>query len=303
MSRDAIPHLVERRESQGSATFSGTRLDAADLRDAELVTAVERLASAARAVLLENMDAVTSARFVASARRAGVSRRDEVLFELRRAGHSVVSTPEHLAADAALLRTLPVDGLSSAPHAMPHAIVWKNGSAAVLLHEAIGHATESAAPAIDWPEWLSVRDVPSFAVDDCGDATAVADLVRRQPPRARRRETFRDVPLPRMCGVHVECGATFGLPEQRVEVQLVGGGTFDAVRDEVTLRIAAASLVDGATITPLRPFVFTALRTEIAQAIRGAAGPQARYPGVICSREGQDVYVESMAPDVLTVFA
>lgn len=296
--------MIERRQAHGSAEFAGARLEAIDSVDEELVPAAERLALSARAALLENMTGLTSARFVVSVRRAGHSRRDEVLFELTRGGHSLVTTPAHLSVDALLLRELPTEDLEGVPHALPHAFVWRNGSAAVLLHEAIGHAAECGAPAIKWPEWLRVRDVPPFPIDDCGDATAQADLTMGEPPQTMRRETFRDAPLPRMSGVRVECeAAQFTAAEQRVEVHLVGGGTYDSVRDEIALRISAASIVEGPRRRPLRPFVFTAQRAEVVQAMRGAMGFPVRYPGVICSREGQDVYVESAAPDVLTVFA
>jgi hypothetical protein len=48
------------------------------------------------------------------------------------------------------------------------------------------------------------------------------------------------------------------------------------------------------------PFALRASRREVAQALIGATGDPIRYPGVICSREGQEIYVGSRAPVMLT---
>ena len=41
-------------------------------------------------------------------------------------------------------------------------------------------------------------------------------------------------------------------------------------------------------------------RAEIAASLSGASGEPIRYPGVICSREGQELYVASHAPVIIT---
>jgi hypothetical protein len=43
-----------------------------------------------------------------------------------------------------------------------------------------------------------------------------------------------------------------------------------------------------------------ASRQAIARALIGAEGHPQRYPGVICSREGQELFVASHAPVLLT---
>src|SRR5207248_2494661 len=106
------------------------------------------------------------ARVRVRATREGV----ETIFIVTRNGVSIVSTPEHLSDDVALLQ----NAISQRPTANGQ-LVWHNGSAAVLLHEAIGHAAEHDARPVAWPAWLRV------------DA-----------PLAMRRESFSDVPLLRM---------------------------------------------------------------------------------------------------------
>jgi predicted Zn-dependent protease len=174
----------------------------------------------------------------------------------------------------------------------------------VLLHEAVGHAAESGAAGVTWPGWLEVRDVPTFAHDDAGNATVTADLMSGERPGSWRRETFRDVPQQRMANLIVAAPRmAWDLPPTRIEIEMVGGGHYDAIRDEIELHVSAARLVRDNVAQPLRPFGFSATRSEIAAALRASSGVIERYPGVICSREGQDVYVGSAAPALLTVFA
>jgi hypothetical protein len=94
-------------------------------------------------------------------------------------------------------------------------------------------------------------------------------------------------------------GAPFAIPEQRVEIELVDGGAYDPLTGMVTLRIAAATLVDGDRIDALAPFTIHETRESIVRSIAGAAGEPLRYPGVICSREGQELVVGSYAPLML----
>ncbi len=87
-------------------------------------------------------------------------------------------------------------------------------------------------------------------------------------------------------------GAPFELPEHRVDVFLVAGGSYDPLTDIVTLDIAVSSRG-----------VFTMRRTraEIAASLVGASGGPLSYPGVICSREGQEIVVGSSAPVMVTI--
>ena len=124
---------------------------------------------------------------------------------------SIVTTPESLDADIALLR----NAIGQQP-TVNGQLVWHNGSAAVLLHEAIGHAAEHGAPTVEWPSWLHV-----------------------EAPLAMRRESFGDVPLLRMTHLRArQENAPFALPAERVDIHLVAGGGYDPLTDVVTLHVA-----------------------------------------------------------------
>ena len=195
---------------------------------------------------------------------------------------------------------LPRDG--ALPTGAP--LVWCGGTSGVLLHEAAGHASESGPVPCVWPEWLRVIDAPDSGIDDQGRQTRSVDLLRGEQPSAHRRETFRDPPLPRMSRVivHHENGPAVDVVE-RIEVYLVAGGSYDPLTEQVTVRVtvARAFAADGTALW-LQPFAISRSRHEIAAAIRGARGAPLRYPGVICSREGQDVHVLTSGCDLLTVF-
>ncbi len=179
-------------------------------------------------------------------------------------------------------------------------ILWRNGSAAVLLHEAVGHPAEHAAPGVKWPRWLRVNDEPSIAVDDCGDVPRHVDLFKEAPSCARR-ESFRDVPLRRMTTLVVrQSGAPFEVPDEHIEVHLVAGGGYDALTDTVAINVSVADLVNDGKRHRIRPFTIREHRAAIAESLRGASGEPIRYPGVICSREGQEIVVGSYAPEIVT---
>ncbi|HET7433094.1 MAG TPA: hypothetical protein VFN10_00130, partial [Thermoanaerobaculia bacterium] len=164
--------------------------------------------------------------------------------------------------------------------------LWRNGSAAVLLHEAIGHAAEHGHAPLQWPSWLTVRD------ED-------ADLLR-EPPRRWRRESFRDLPLRRMTNLVVaQHDAPFAPPDDYIEINLIRGGAYDPLTEMVTIDVAHATH-QGEAIAPFR---IRQSRDEVARALRGATGEPLRYPGVICSSEGQELFVGSHAPVMLTSFA
>lgn len=197
----------------------------------------------------------------ADARVRLVSRNGDATMTVEMGGVSIVTTPEFIAADLQLLWQPP------APRPLrPAPCVWHNGSAAVLLHEAFGHPLELDMPPVAWPEWLRV---------DC--------------PMELRRASFSDVPLRRMTRVVVwHDHAPFAMPERRIDVQLVRGGAYDPLTDVVTIDVAVPR------------FTIRATRTEIAASILGAHGEPVRYPGVVCSREGQELVVGSFAPLLVT---
>lgn len=244
--------LVESRLSHGEAIDDELGIVAADSRDDELVAIAER----ELARLREAMPRDARVRLVAEASTDGVN----ATMSIRRGELSIVTDAEHAAEDDRLLH------LKAAASRRTPYILWKNGTAAVLLHEAFGHPAEHGHPPIDWPAWLHV------------------DLGLR-----KRRATFRDVPLTRMSHVRVtQTNAPFEVPDDAIEVQLVAGGHYEPLTETVTLQIAVPR------------FEYRATRQEIARSILGAAGDPIRYPGVICSREGQELVVPSFAPLMVT---
>jgi hypothetical protein len=257
--------LMESRLMHGQARQHGQVIDATDARDERLVRTCNAAIDAVTPAIAALRDA--RVRTVVRATRENDVESVETTMTIAIGGVSVVTTPADAPIDSALLRMLadakPVMSISSLP------IVWQNGSAAVLLHEAIGHANEHGSAPVSWPSWLSV------------DA-----------PLVTRRETFRDAPLTRMKHlVARQTGAPFAPPSQHIEVQLIAGGAYDPVSDIVTIDVA---------VSTAGPFTIRRTRAQIAAALAGAAGEPVRYPGVICSREGQELYVASHAPVMIT---
>jgi len=251
--------LIESRLMHGAATQRGDSIEASDARDDELVRACDRAIDAARTTTASFRDA--RVRIVVRATHGGEV---ETTMTIAVDGVSVVTTPSDALADYELLHRV---RNGSAP--LRGAIVWQNGSAAVLLHEAFGHANEHDAAPVAWPSWLSI------------DA-----------PLVSRRETFRDVPLMRMTHLIArQTNSPFVMPNERIEVQLVAGGSYDPITDMVTIDVAVSSA---------GPFTIRRSRAEIAASLTGATGEPIRYPGVICSREGQELYVASHAPLMIT---
>ena len=271
--------LAESRLSHGRAIDDERGIVASDARDDALLSACEREMTRLRESA-RGFDA--RVRMVAEARREDGAEEVSATMTVAVAGLSVVTTPEHAARDYELLRTVASvapEGEAIDYRGIP--LVWRHGSAAVLLHEAAGHAAEHDHGAADWPRWLSI-DIPL----------------------RMRRATFRDVPLRRMSRVAArQEGAPFELPRRRIEVLLVGGGSYEPLTELVTVRVAAADLVDGESVRRLPPFEIRESRDAVARALAGAEGDPLRYPGVICSREGQELVVGSSAPVVITVFA
>ena len=208
-------------------------------------------------------------------------------------GVSVVTT-----AEAALTEDESLKRLLQPPtrHPLPTTrlpIVWRNGSAAVLLHEAIGHAAEHGHKPLPWPSWLRARDVTR--------AGRAADVVAGEMPVAVRRESFRDVPMRRMTSLIIEQnGAPFEVPRERIEIHLVAGGAYEPLTEMVTINVAIADVISDASTVRCSPFTIRRSRLEISRALFGATGDPIRYPGVICSREGQELFVASHAPVMIS---
>lgn len=233
--------------------------------------------------LREDVDENARVRLVATARRVQGVVMTEKTMTITVDGVSIVGR------DAAVLRRALSIPKSVDRTDLP--IVWRDGSAAVLLHEAVGHAAEHDAPPVNWPSWLHVDDVPQVAFDDVGNSARGANLII-EPPQCMRRESFRDVPLRRMTNVLVrQARAPFALPAKSIDVHLVAGGAYDPLTDVVTIHVAASTA--GA-------FTFRRARAEVAKSLAGAKGAPIAYPGVICSREGQELAVGSASPVMVT---
>jgi hypothetical protein len=280
--------LIESRASHGQARCRGNEIDAADVADSVLIERAEARMSVMRAIARDMSDA--RVRLVARARRVNDHERDEASMSVTIGGVSVVIGPGE-----------PVQafnrGSAKVPSGLP--ILWRNGSAAVLLHEAAGHAAEHHHQT-EWPSWLTIRDEPDFAVDDAGNETCAIDLTQH-PPMCMRRESFRDVPIPRMSTLIArQHDAPWSLPADRVEVHLLAGGAYEPLTGMVTLSIAVADRIHEEDVTPLAPFRIRVPRERIACALAGASGEPLRYPGVVCVREGQEVVVGSFAPLMIT---
>lgn len=260
--------LIEQRLSHGEAFHDGETIVATDARNETLVAQCDAVMEELRRCVRPDL----RMRLVAEARAdEGVTRTITATVD----GHSIVTTPEHFEHDVQLVwsAATAVAALTEVPSHLP--ILWQNGTAAVLLHEAAGHAEEHGqTPRL--PSWLTVDN-----------------------PLTLRRATFRDVPLLRMTNlVATQHGAPFELPNPRIEVLLVDGGHYDPLTGLVTLRIAAADLVEGNESRRLPSFEYG--RDRAAIAFLGATGDPIRYPGVICSREGQELVVGSHAPVMVT---
>jgi len=266
--------LVERRLAHGAAIEDERGIHATDVRDDALVDACDVAMDELRAFVVPDARTRLVVELWSAAAEPPLSMRQHKTIVVTLANRSVVTTPEHFENDLALLRSA-IDG-DAKPRTLP--FLWKHGSAAVLLHEAIGHPLEHGQSPIEMPSWLTV-DVPL----------------------RQRRASFKDVPLERMTDVVArQHAAPFALPEERIEIVLVDSGAYDPLTERVTLRIAAANLVERDRVRSMAPFTISEVRQNIARAIVGASGEPLRYPGVICSREGQELVVGSYAPLLLT---
>ncbi|HEV8435901.1 MAG TPA: hypothetical protein VGR95_21000 [Thermoanaerobaculia bacterium] len=270
---------MERRLSCGSAVDEADQIVASQTIDSELIRACDAELDSLR----DDVDENARVRLVATARRVRGAVMTEKTMTITIGGVSIVGR------DASVLRRALEIPKTIDRTDLP--IIWRDGSGAVLLHEAIGHAAEHDAAPVTWPSWLRVNDVPRFAFDDVGAPAKGANLMT-EPPQCMRRESFRDVPLRRMTNVLVrQTRAPFALPAKSIDVHLVAGGAYDPLTDVVTIHIAASSA--GA-------FTFRRTRAEVAKSLAGAKGAPVVYPGVICSREGQELAVGSAAPVMIT---
>lgn len=274
---------IESRLQYGVARQRDDIIEARDERDDELVRACEEEMERLRACVVRD----ARVRLVATAQREGDVVERSATMTVAIGELSIVTSPEHFENDLPRLECgggshrVPSGGSAAALQTF----VWHNGSAAVLLHEAIGHAAEHGHAPLAWPSWLTVHD------ED-------ADLLQG-PPKRMRRESFRDVPLPRMTNLIArQQGAPFELPDDAIDIHLVSGGAYDPLTEVVTLDVSLA-FANGHRVAP---FTIRRTRAEVARALIGASGEAIRYPGVVCSSEGQELFVGSHAPVMITSF-
>ncbi|HEX6087266.1 MAG TPA: hypothetical protein VF266_22235 [Thermoanaerobaculia bacterium] len=251
---------VESRLSYGEAVHeTDGSITATDTRDDALVARAEAQLERLRAAMPN--DALV--RLVAESTLEG----DTATMTVREGALSIVTDPEHVQEDLHLMRTAGVPPAARAVCRRP--LLWKNGTAAILLHEAHGHPLEHHHEPLPLPDWLHV-----------------------EAPLIERRQTFRDVPLLRMQHVRVtQTNAPFDLPEEHIEVTMVDGGAYEPLTQTITIRVSASSIGAFTIVEPRANILFL-----------GARGDAQRYPGVICSREGQELVVGSHAPALVTAF-
>lgn len=262
--------LLESRLSHGEAHEDEHGLVATDARNDDYVAAADQELDRLRASMPEGF----TVRLVAESGTEGTTG----TITVRQGTLSVVTTPAYIEEDIALLQSAPrsaafqpalsaAEGAAAPPASSRPAFLWQNGSASVLLHELLGHPLEHGIAPLSLPEWLQV-DIPL----------------------ALRRATFRDIPLLRMQHVRAShTNAPFDPPDGAVTITMIDGGAYDPLTDTVALHVAASSI--GA---------FTIREPRERFAVTGARGEPARYPGVICSREGQELVVGSFAPVLCT---
>jgi hypothetical protein len=262
---------IESRLAHGMAMRDGDTITARDTPDHVLAARVTERMALLRAFIRELGDA--RVRLVVEASREDGREQESATITVSIDGVSIVTDAGNIDDDVATLRRLLAMPTTDDQRPTTN-VVWSNGSAAVLLHEAIGHASEHGHPPIAWPEWLHV------------DA-----------PLHLRRATFRDVPLPRMTTLNAsQSGAPFDVPADPIEIHLLAGGAYEPLTELVTLNVAVATYRG----MRLGPFTMARTRRDIAASLAGAWGGPLRYPGVICSREGQELVVGSYAPVVVT---
>jgi hypothetical protein len=280
--------LLERRLSHGEAHENDEWIVASDRCDESLIVLAEREIEKMRHAVADLLSGFgPRVKLIADARSDGLT----CTVTIRRGIHSIVTRPPYVEQDDELLRaivSIQPEGDAVDYRGLP--ILWRNGTAAVLLHEAAGHPAEHGHPVVPWPAWLEVRD-------------GAADLLAGEPPWQKRRASFRDVPLCRMTDLVVrQNDAPFALPQDRLEILLIDGGAYEPLTGTVSVSIAAADLIVGDETRRVLPFRISQSRDAIARSLAGAAGEPIRYPGVVCSREGQELVVGSAAPLLLTVF-
>jgi TldD protein len=245
-------------------------------------------------------------------------------------------TPEHIARTAAG-RALAMLASRPAPAGeMPVVIAAGNGG--VLFHESSGHGMEADLIAkeasvyqgkqgkqIGVPEFNGVDDGTveggwgSFAFDDEGTPAQrtvlfedgvctdyLTDLIRSrqlgQPASGNgRRQSYADVPIPRMTNTYILAGADD--PEEIIRqtphglyARSLGGGQVNPVTGEFVFGVAEGYLIENGEVTnPVRGANLVGDGPSIIASI-DALGTDFDVKEGICGKEGQGVPVGNGAP-------
>jgi len=245
-----------------------------------------------------------SARLVAS--RGVATEMGSLVLILETPAASIVTAPPTLDEDVSGLSRIdpPCDGSELEYQAFP--MRWRAGSAGVLLHEAIGHRSLHSESSGPWPAWIEVFDDPSLPgpgrlpIDDTGTSTECRNLCRGQVPSARRREDYRQLPIPRMTNLVVaQSNAPFELPKRRIDILHAHEGGYDPLTDEIRIIVTGTAVENDERSRPVR-FEIRESHRAIASALEGARGAPVRFPGILCAEEGQRVPTGCWAPEILT---
>lgn len=181
-------------------------------------------------------------------------------------------------------------------------LLFRNGTGAVVAHEAIGHPSELAPSPMDLT--FEVYDRPCGSLfdrdfDDRGDRIGDANLGAGEQPKAFRVGEWRHLPIRRMTNLLLSASEAVNPPPRHLAIDLIERATI--ADGAVHLHVASAFIVDE-TIgqRAVRPFSLSFARTSFAE-FRPASLSATTYPGVLCSAEGQRIPVGSRSIDLLFV--
>jgi len=250
-----------------------------------------------------------------------------------RGGHAgwelLEDQPEDVAAEAARRALTLLDAVDAPTGRLP--VVVGNGFGGVLLHEAVGHGLEADAVQKDAsiyagrlgeqlaPEFVTAYDDGSRpnawgseGVDDEGTPTRrttvieegrlssyLYDLLRARKEGVEstgngRRESFRQLPIPRMTNTFFAPGEAtpeelIGGVERGLYAVSFGGGQVEPATGDFVFGVSEGYLIeDGRVTAPVRGATLVGNGLEVLRAIDGIAGDLEIATGY-CGKGGQTV--------------
>ncbi|MCC7106109.1 MAG: TldD/PmbA family protein [Chloroflexi bacterium] len=241
--------------------------------------------------------------------------------------------PETLAGEAAQVAIQMLDARSAPTGPMP--VVINHGWGGVLFHEAVGHGLEAdhivtngsvyagklgtavAAPIVTLVDDATVRNHRgSFRFDDEGEPGQRTVLVERgvlqgyltdrksadtlRLPRSGngRRQSFRDLPVPRMTNLYIASGS--GSPEDLIAdtahglyVGSLGGGMVEPASGQFVFSVTEGYLIENGRLgAPVRGATISGDAFRVLADIDAVAGDFEMDPGLgNCGKLGQWVPV------------